>query len=89
VGEDLEVAVVRGGHGRAAHLQQALQDGLGQRRALRRVGAGGQLVQQHQAVALHSAQDVDDVPHVRAEGRKGLLDALLVADIGVDGGEDG
>jgi hypothetical protein len=46
----LQFAVVGGGdHARLA-LQQRLQDSARQRRALRRVGARPQLVQQHEAV---------------------------------------
>ncbi len=49
-GEDLQLAVVGGGHGADALPVEMLQDGDGQRRALRGIGARAQLVEEHQAV---------------------------------------
>ena len=58
-----------------------LDDSDGQGRALHRVRAGSQLVEQHQAVAVRLLQNLHDVHHVGGEGGEALLDALLVADV--------
>ena len=77
---------------RHAQLQELLEDGHGERRALLRVGARAELIEEHEVVLLDFLQDAHDVGHVRGEGREALLDALLVADVGVDvriDGDDG
>ena len=79
--------------GRCAHLhaQRAalLNDGLGQRRTLHRVGAGPQLVVECQRPVIRLVQDIHHIGHMGGEGGKGLLDGLLVADIGQHLGEHG
>ena len=76
--------VVGGGYGGYAPLRQAVEDGPRQGRPLLRVGARADLVQQHQRRGCRIAQDVDHVPHVRAEGGYGPLDALPVAHVRVN-----
>ena len=58
-----------------------LDDGDGQRRALHRVGAGAQLVEQDKAVAVRLLQNRHDIGHMRRESGQILLNALLVADV--------
>ena len=70
-----------GGRHLCAVDRQLFHDGDGQRRALHRVGAGTQLVDEYQAVRIRLLDDRDDVGHVRREGGQALLNALLVADI--------
>ena len=60
---------------------QLLQYADCQRRALGGVGAGAQLVQQHQRAAAGNLQNSTDALHMTGEGRKALLNALLVADV--------
>ena len=62
--------------------QQLGQDRLRQRRALGRVGARAQFVEERERFFRHPAHDGNDIHHVRGERRKRLLDRLLVADIG-------
>ena len=83
-GVGLQLGVV-GGAGQAhATAPQLLDDGLRQGGALHRVGAGAQLVQEDEAAVARHLEDVDDVHHVGGEGGKGLLNALLVADVRQD-----
>ena len=81
-GEGLQLAVVRGGHGRHAARDQMLQNGHGQRGALGGVGARAQFVEQGQRMLAHALEDFHDVRHVRRKGGKRLLDGLFVANIG-------
>ena len=76
--------VVSGGDGQDAVLTEVSQNGLSQGRAFLRVGAGAQFVNQHQGIGGDLLQNRPQVLDVRAEGGQGLLDALLVADVGVD-----
>ena len=69
-----------GGDLRAA-LAELLEDRDRQSRALDGVGACAQLVDDGEGGAIAQLQDTDDVRDVRGEGRKALLDALLVSDI--------
>ncbi len=84
VGVGFQLGVVGRGDRRRAARPQEIEDGARQRRAFHRVGAGAQLVQQHQVAALHRIHDAHDIGHVRREGGQALLDALLVADVGPD-----
>ena len=77
-------ALVRGADQEHAHPLEMPEDRAGQCRALLRVGAGAQLVHQHQRTARGAAHDAQQVGDVRAERRKRFKDALLVADVGVD-----
>jgi len=80
--EGLELGVVGGRKRCGLHRQQVLQDRHRQRRALGRVGARAQLVEQHQRSGRDVFQDLDDVRHVGRERGERLLDGLLVADVG-------
>ena len=82
-------ALVRGADQEHAHALEVAQHRAGQRRPFLRVGAGAQLVHQHQRPPgglPHNPQQVGDV---RAERGKRFLDALLVSDVGVDAVEPG
>src|SRR5512136_1830050 len=59
------------------------QDSPAQSRAFAWVSVGTQLVQQHEALCRGSIDDLYDVPYVPAKGGKGLLDALLITDVGI------
>ena len=52
-----------------------------QRRALGRVGARAELVQQDERFPVADADDLDDIFHMRREGGERLLDRLLIADV--------
>ena len=80
-GVDLQLRIVRGGGDRRAELSRAFDDRNGERRALGRVGAGAELVKQHQRAVAAGVQNPDDVRHVRRERGQALLDALLIADV--------
>ena len=73
----------RGGDERAA-LARVLDDGDGQRRALGRVRAGAELVEQQQRPVVALLEHAHGVRHVRRERGQRLLDALLIADVGHD-----
>ena len=66
----------------ATDATELVEDRPAQGRAVGRVGAGPQLVQQHQRFPGRLAQDLADPPHVGRERRKRLFQALLIADIG-------
>jgi hypothetical protein len=72
----------------SGYLEQVCQDGARQRRAFDRVGSGPEFVQDDERPRVGLPQEADDVGHVRREGAERLLDALLVADVGVDAVED-
>ena len=86
---NLERRKVRGDERPCTHLQKAFADGDGERRAFLRVGRGAQLVQQHQRTAVGLARDAVHVGDVRGKRGKVALDGLRIADVGVDGAEDG
>ena len=88
-GVGLELGVVGRRQGAdVAHMAE-IQDRDGQGRALGRVGAGAQLIEEAQALAVDAAEDVHDGLHMGGEGGQTLLDALLVADVGKDIAEEG
>ena len=72
-----------------AHALEVAQDRAGQGRPFLRVGAGAQLVHQHQRPPGGLTHDAQQVGDVGAERGKRFLDALLVADVGVDAVEPG
>ena len=76
--------VVGGGDGQDAPVAEVAQDGLGQGRPLLRVGAGTQFVDEYQGTGGYLVEDSPQVLDVGAEGGQRLLDALLVANVGVD-----
>ena len=53
------------------------------------VGAGAEFIEQDEGVGAGFGEDADDVGDVGGEGGEGLFDALFVADVGEDVGEDG
>ena len=84
VGETLDLAVVRGHDGDGAPLGERREDGLAEGGALLRIGARADFIEQDERAPRRRAEDIDDRPHVGAERRERLLDALLIADVGVD-----
>jgi hypothetical protein len=72
-----------------AALAQVVEQRAGDRGALLGVGAGAQLVEQDQRAAVGIAQHAHDAQDVRREGGQALLQALLVADVGLHALEDG
>ncbi len=77
-----------GDHRPAANVVQLIEDGPAQGSALGRVGAGTELIEQHQGLAVGQPQNRRDPRHVRAEGAQRLFQALLVADVDQDLVED-
>ena len=76
-----DLRVVRGGEEQTAAAAQLLQNGNGDTHALRRVGTGAELIEQHEGIPRGVVQDIDDVRDVCREGGKILRDVLPVADI--------
>ena len=72
-----------GRHGAYLFCQKALQDGLRQRRALGGVSTRAQLVKERQIARRDLLHDGDDVLHMAGKGGKGLLDGLLIPDVGI------
>ena len=62
---------------------------LGERRALERIGARSDLVEQDERHGGRGLEDRDEVSHVPREGREAHRDRLLVADVGEHPVEDG
>ena len=80
----LELGVVgRGRHDRAGP-DEMVEQRLRQRRALGRVGAGAELVEQDQRVRAGRLDDRGDAAQVARERRERLRHRLLVADVGED-----
>ena len=67
-----------------AHLAGIADDSDSQRRALDRISARTQFVEQHEVALPAAVHDGHDGLHVRGERGQALLDALLVTDIGVN-----
>ena len=80
--ECLQFAVMRRRQRPHTDVQQALQNRLRQRRALGRVSARAQFVEQHQIIRRHLVHDGHNRRHMPGEGGQALLDGLLVANIG-------
>ena len=82
VGVDLQLGVVgRRGH-QGAGAQEVVEQGLGQGRALRRVGPRPELVEQDERRGAGGRRDPHDRAQVAGEGGEALGDALLVPDVG-------
>ena len=88
-GVTLQLGIVRGRDDVGAALAEKVQQGAGDGGALLRVGPGAELVEQDQRAAVRIAQHAHDARDVARERRQTLLQALLVADVGLDAGEDG
>ncbi len=73
---------------RAARCDELAEQCAGERRALDRVGAGGDLVEQHERPRRRRLEDVHEIAEVSREGRERRRDGLLVADVGQHVGED-
>ena len=73
-----------GGHNLYVHIVEKIQDGYGQSGSFGGIGAGAQLIEEHQAIGIGLGQNADDIGHMGGEGAEALLDALLVANIGID-----
>ena len=68
--------------------RQRVEHAGSERLALARIGAAGELVEEHQRAGLRVAEDAHEVADVRAEGRQVLREVLVVADVGEDDLED-
>ena len=88
VGVRLELGVVGRRGDERAGPDEVVEQRLGQRRALGRVGAGAELVEQDQRARPGRLDDPGDRPEVARERREGLGDRLLVADVGEDVAQD-
>ena len=73
---------------RRARAAEVLDDRDAEGAALGRVGAGADLVEEHERGPREVARHLDDRGEVRGEGRQVLRDRLLVADVGEDAAED-
>jgi hypothetical protein len=80
--ERLQLGVVRRRRNRGTRGQQALEDGHRERGPLGWIGAGSDLIEEHEAARIGGADEAHDVHEVAREGRQRLGDALLVADVG-------
>ena len=88
-GERFQRLEVGRGHDEGAAALEVLEDRLGERRSLVGVGAGSQLVQEHQRAVVHLGQDLLHLLHEGRERREVLRHALIVADHGEEPREDG
>ena len=84
VGIGLELGVVGRRRDQGARPDEVVEKGLGQRRALGRVGPGAQLVEQDERAGPGRLDDPGDRAQVAGERRQRLGDRLLVADVGED-----
>ena len=82
VGVDLQLGVVGGGGHQRAGPQEVVEQGLGQGRALGRVRARAELVEEDERGGAGGGRDPHDRAQVAGEGREALGDALLVPDVG-------
>ena len=89
LGRSGHASMVGGGHQENASVPEIAQDRAGQGRPFFGIGAGAQLVGQNKGPDSGPVHYRYEVGHVGTEGRQRLLDALLVADVGVDAIEAG
>ena len=86
--EGLELAEVGGSDREPGPIGQVLEQGRGQGRTLKGIGASPHLIEQHQRGAASRArpgksfEDAGDAADVAAEGGEVLLQRLLIADVG-------
>ena len=85
----LDLGVVRRRDRQRRALRELVEQGPRERRALDRVGAGGDLVEQHERARRRRLEHVHEVAEVPRERRERGRDRLLVADVGEHVGEDG
>ncbi len=78
----LELRVVGRRRDQGAGPDEMVEQGLRERRALGRVRPGTELVEQHERAGAGLGDDPDDRAEMAGEGRQGLRDRLLVADVG-------
>ena len=88
-GKALQRLEVRGGDTERPALGQGLQRRLGESRALVGIGAGAELVQQNERAVVHLLEDFLELLDEGGEGREVLGHALIVADDGEDGAQQG
>ena len=84
VGVGLELGVVRRRRDQRAGPDEVVEQRLGERRALGRVGPGAELVEQDERPGPGRLDDPDDRAQVTRERRQRLRDRLLVTDVGED-----
>ena len=87
-GEGAQRLEVRGGHDQRPALGERLENRAGQGRAFVRIGAGAQLVEQHEGAGVRLGEHLADLFDEGGEGREVLGDRLVVADHGEDPLED-
>ena len=85
----LQLRVVRRHDRQPRLVREPLDERLRERRALLGVGAGGDLVDEHERAVGRGVEDLDEVRDVAGEGREAHLDRLAVADVGEHLVEDG
>ena len=88
-GEALERLEVRRGDAERAALGQLLEHRLGERRAVVGIGAGAELVEEHERALVHLLEHLAELLDEGGERREVLGHALVVADDGEDLREDG
>ena len=88
LGVRLHEAVVRRRDDRRARAAEVLDDRDAEGAAFGRVGAGADLVEEHERGPREGARHLDDGGEVRRERREVLGDRLLVADVGEHASED-
>ena len=86
-GIPLDEVEMGGDHGPRANRPQPIEQRHGQSAAFGRIGTGAQFVQQHQGIRPGLLQNLPQPGQMPRKGRQVLLDALLVADIGMHLGE--
>lgn len=84
VRERFEFGIMRRDESRASAFEQVTQDRARQRRALLRIGARAEFVEDDERTMVNVFEDANDVGDVTAERAERLLDGLLVADVGKD-----
>ena len=87
-GVALQLRVVRRRDDVRPALAQKVEQRARDRRALLRIGARAELVEQDQRAAVGVAQHAHDARDVARKRRQALLQTLLVADVGLDALED-
>ena len=84
MGVDFELRVMGGDEGGRAFFSQRTQDGASQGRALCRVSASTQLVQQNKGAFVDGFQEAQNIRHMGRKGAQALFNRLLITDVGID-----